>query len=125
MGKLLLAALLHPESSRNKALKVKSFTTTDGRILEEFEKQTGGEKWQVSYASLDELKRLEKEAWTTGDHLATLITLRRIWATGGTLYEEWDNKLIGEPAVQSVAEAVATAIDVQLYGEQEMKRKLV
>ncbi|EXJ81537.1 hypothetical protein A1O1_07601 [Capronia coronata CBS 617.96] len=125
VGKLLLAALTHPEASRNKALRVKSFTTTDGKILEEFEKQTGGEKWQVSYTSIEELRKLEKKAWATGDHQATLITLRRIWATGGTLYHEWDNKLIGEPAVQTLAEAVATAIDVQLHGEQEMKRKLV
>ncbi|KAI1625181.1 isoflavone reductase [Exophiala viscosa] len=125
VGKLLLAALTYPDVSRNKALKVKSFTTTDADLLEEFEKQTGGEKWKVSYTSIEELKRLEKEAWEMANPLATVITLRRIWATGGTLYDKWDNEAIGSPAVQSLAEAVAAAIDVQLHGERELKRKLV
>ncbi|KAK4935002.1 hypothetical protein LTR10_023870 [Elasticomyces elasticus] len=125
VGKLLLAALTHPDASRNKALKVKSFTTTDTAILEAFEKQTGGEKWDVSYTSVEDLKRLEKEAWQTGNPLATVMTLRRIWATGGTLYDKWDNEVIGTPAVQNLAEAVTAAIDVQLHGEQELKRKLV
>lgn len=59
VGKLLVGALQHPEAARNRALKVNSFTTTPAEILAEFEKQTG-EKWQVSYTSLPELKKLEQ-----------------------------------------------------------------
>lgn len=126
VGKLLVLALLHPSQSRNKALRVNSFTVTDAQILKEFEKQAGGEKWQVSYTDIDEVKRLENEAWATTNSLATLYTLRRIWAEGGTLYSQRDNKLIdAEEVVDSLADAVAAAINVQLHGEQEMKRQLV
>jgi hypothetical protein len=114
VGKLLVQALLHPEESRNKALKVNSFTTTDLEILHEFEKQTGGEPWKVSYTTVADLERLEKEAWEKGVPYATLFTLKRIWAEGGTLYERRDNHLIeGETVVETLQDAVAESIKVQ------------
>ena len=114
MGKLLVLALLHPEASRNKALRVNSFTTTDLEILHEFEKQTGGEPWKVSYTGLPELEKLEGEAWAKGVPYATLFTLHRIWAEGGTLYEKRDNRLIeGDAIVETLQEAVAESIRVQ------------
>jgi hypothetical protein len=107
-------ALTHPEASRNKALRVNSFTTSDGEILKEFENQTGGQPWKVSYTSLDTLKRLEEEAWNAEKPYATVFTLRRIWAEGGTLYEQRDNHLIdAEEGMETLAEAVAEAIRVQ------------
>ncbi|KKY16860.1 putative isoflavone reductase family protein [Phaeomoniella chlamydospora] len=125
VGKLTLAALLHPSATRNKAVKVNSFTTTDKEILAEFEKQTGGQPWTVSNTSLDELREIEKEAWASQNHQAPLITLRRIWAEGGTLYEKTDNDLIGAVGTtSSLQEAVADAIEKQLSGPQEMTRKL-
>ncbi len=109
-----MLAALHPEASRNKVLSVNSFTTTDKEILKEFEKQTGGQPWKVSYTRLDTLKKLEKEAWDVGNPFATLFTLRRIWAEGGTLYDKRDNDLIGaEDVMDSLADAVAEAIKVQ------------
>ncbi|KIW64386.1 hypothetical protein PV04_09323 [Phialophora macrospora] len=114
VGKFVVLALTHPEASRNKELRVNSFTTTDSEILKEFEKQTGGQPWKVSYTSLDTLKKLEQEAWEAGKPYATVFTLRRIWAEGGTLYEERDNHLIeGEDVVETLADAVAEAIKVQ------------
>jgi hypothetical protein len=107
-------ALTHPEASRNKELRVNSFTTTDSEILKEFEKQTGGQPWKVSYTSLDTLKKLEQEAWEAEKPYATVFTLRRIWAEGGTLYDKRDNHLIeGEGVVETLADAVAEAIKVQ------------
>lgn len=89
-----MAALHHPEASFNKALKVQSFVVTPKEILAEFEKQTG-EQWSVSYTSLQALKDAEAKAWDEGKGIATIYTLRRIWAEGGTLYEKSDNDVIG------------------------------
>ena len=114
VGKLVVQALRHPEASRNKALRVNSFTTTDSEILKEFEKHTGGNPWKVSYTSVDRLKQLEQEAWDAEKPYATLFTLRRIWAEGGTLYEQRDNHLIeAEDVMESLADAVAEAVRVQ------------
>ncbi|KAH6887619.1 hypothetical protein B0T10DRAFT_73761 [Thelonectria olida] len=95
VGKALVAALQHPEASFNKALKVQSFVVTPKQILAEFEKQTGGESWDVSYTPLQKLKDAEREAWNEGKPYATTFTLRRIWSEGGTLYESTDNRSIG------------------------------
>jgi hypothetical protein len=95
--------------SRNRALKVNSFTTTPNEILAEFEKQTGA-KWEVSYTPLDELRVLEKEAYEKNEPYAGGITLRRIWTEGGTLYETRDNDLIGPVEVQSLAYIVEKVI---------------
>ncbi len=114
VGKLVVLALSHPEASRNKALRVNSFTATGSEILQEFEKQTGGQPWKVSYTPLDTLKKLEREAWDAGNPYAVGFTLRRIWAEGGTLYEKRDNHLIeGEDVVETLADAVTEAIKVQ------------
>lgn len=111
---MLVLALLHPEESRNKALRVNSFTTTDREILREFEKQTGGEPWKVSYTSVADLEKLEKKAWEEGVPYATRFTLKRIWAEGGTLYDKRDNYLIdGESIVDTLQDAVAQSIKVQ------------
>lgn len=115
VGKLVVAALLHPSESKNRALLCNSFTTTPNAILAEFEKQTGGDKWDFSVTSLTALKRLEKEAWAKQDARAVPISLRRIWSEGGTLYgEPRQNGLIGmEESVDSLESAVEEAIRVQ------------
>ena len=95
-------------------MRVNSFTATDTEILREFEKQTGGHSWRVSYTSVDTLRKLEQEEWDAGNPLAATFTLRRIWAEGGTLYEKRDNHLIAaENVVDTLADAVAEAIKVQ------------
>ena len=100
-----MAALLHPEASRNTALKVNSFTTTPNAIFREFEAQTGA-KWTASYTSLAELKKNEKKAWEEERPDATVYTLRRIWTQGGTLYEKRDNAKIGDPEVHTLKDTV-------------------
>ncbi len=110
----MVLAALHPDASRNKALRVNSFTATDSEILAEFEKQTGGQPWSVSYVSVDELKASEAEALAAQKPYAVLFTLKRIWAEGGTLYDKRDNYLIeAEHVMETLADAVARAIKVQ------------
>ncbi|KAK2023472.1 NmrA-like family protein [Colletotrichum zoysiae] len=94
VGTTLVASLRHPEASFNKALKVQSFVATGNDILAEFEKQTGA-KWDVTYTPLQKLREAEEKAWAEGVPFATIFTLRRIWAEGGTLYDKTDNETIG------------------------------
>jgi nucleoside-diphosphate-sugar epimerase len=94
VGRLLVAALGTPTTSSERILKVNSFTTSPKAALAEFEKQTR-EKWDVTYTSLEDLRKLEKEAWEQDSGLKTVYTLRRIWTEGGTLYDTRDNRKIG------------------------------
>jgi nucleoside-diphosphate-sugar epimerase len=110
VGKLLVAALETRQTSSPRTLKVNSFTTTSNEIIAEFEKQTGA-KWEVTYTSLDELKRLEKEAYDQDSPLATVYTLRRIWTEGGTLYDERDNGKIGEPETETLEQQVKLVLE--------------
>lgn len=107
VGKLVVAALLHPDAVENKAIHVNSFTSTPKEIAAEFERQTGGNKWEVEFTSLEKLKEIEAEKGGS-------VTLRRIWTEGGTLYEKRDNHLIGmEEGVDSLESTVKQAIEVQ------------
>lgn len=99
VGKLVVAALQHPATAtagvgKDKALKVHSFEVTSNQVVAEYEKQTGA-KWKVSYVPLDEVRKQEEKLWAEGDAKATVVTLRRIWAEGGTLYAKTDNESIG------------------------------
>lgn len=114
VGRLVVKALLHPEAAKNRALKVNSFTATGHEIVAEFEKQTGGEKWSVTYTSFERLRELEKEAYANNHPAATLYTLRRIWAEGGTLYEKRDNGLIDGEDTETLSDAVRDAIAAQV-----------
>lgn len=111
VGKALVAALRHPEESFGQALKVQSFVVTPKQILVEFEKQTG-QKWDVSYTSLQQLKDAEQKAWSEGKPYAVTFTLRRIWAEGGTLYEKTDNEKIGlkGPDLETLETSVERAL---------------
>lgn len=80
--------------SLGKALKVQSFVTTPNAIVEEFEKQTGA-KWTVDHTPNQRLREAEKESWEHNSPIATLYTLKRIWAEGGTLYDKTDNEILG------------------------------
>ena len=111
VGTLVLATLRHPAVAFNRALKVNSFTTTPADIHAEFVRQTGGEPWSdVQYTPLSHLREAESEAWNAGKPEATVLTLRRIWTEGGTLYDQRDNALIGEPPVQTLEDVVAQEI---------------
>ncbi|KAI5304015.1 hypothetical protein KEM56_006957, partial [Ascosphaera pollenicola] len=44
-------------------LRVNSFTTTPKEVLAEYEKQAGTGPWEVSNTPLEELKKLEEQAW--------------------------------------------------------------
>lgn len=111
VGTLVLNTLLHATAeTRNAALCVNSFTTTPEKIQAEFERQLGGQAWDVSQTSLARLRELEAAAWDDGKPAATVLTLRRIWTEGGTLYEKRANSLIGEPKVMGLEEVVANEI---------------
>ncbi|OKL64578.1 hypothetical protein UA08_00580 [Talaromyces atroroseus] len=111
VGKLLVAALRNPTVSRNRALRVCSFTTTPHEILAEYERQTDS-KWSVEYTSLADLKTLENIAWEAGDPMASIFTLRRIWTEGGTLYESNDNQDINMQSsdLDTLADAIGRAV---------------
>lgn len=94
VGTLVVAALRHPAAAAGRALKVHSFETTPALVLAAYERLTGP-GWTVSYVSLGELGAFEKKLWEEKHPKATIITLRRIWAEGGTLYEKTDNEAIG------------------------------
>ncbi|OJD31376.1 isoflavone reductase family protein [Diplodia corticola] len=113
VGKLVTAALQHPEHTANRALIVNSFTTTPKEILAEFERQTGGDKWAVEYTPLPALEQAEARAWDQGVPYAAVFTLRRIWTQGGTLYEGRDNDLVKAPESETLGEAVAKAVEAQ------------
>ncbi|KAE8374206.1 hypothetical protein BDV26DRAFT_270453 [Aspergillus bertholletiae] len=111
VGTLVLATLRHPSVAFNRALKVNSFTTTPAQIHAEFVRQTGGQPWtDVQYTSLPQLREAESDAWKAGKPEATVLTLRRIWTEGGTLYDQRDNALIGEPSMQTLEDVIAQAI---------------
>jgi len=112
VGLLTVAALRHPVEAKNKALIVNSFTTTYNEILKEYETQTG-KKWDVQYTSLDDLKTIEAEGWEKVGVQATGVTLRRIWAEGGTLYDHRDDEKIGFTNPQTLSDAVSLAIKLQ------------
>lgn len=109
---MTVKALLHPAESKNRPLKVNSFTTTPLEIVSEFEKQTG-EKWTIGYTPLKKLQQLEIEAWEGGNPSATAYTLRRIWASGGTLYGMRDNGIIDADNMESLEVVVREAIENQ------------
>lgn len=106
-----MAAIAHPEVSRNRALIVNSFTATPHEMLAEFERQTGGQKWTVEYTSLAELKELEEQFWLGNSPTATGYTLKRIWTEGSTLYETRDNEALGITEVDGLGDAVRDIIE--------------
>ena len=113
VGKLLVAALQQPDVSKNRALKVNSFTATPNEVVQEFEKQTGAQKWDVKYTPRDELLKLENKAYGDDSPLKTAYTLRRIWADGKTLYSKRDNEELGFHDAHSLSEAVKQSIEEQ------------
>lgn len=90
---------------------MQSFIVAPNEVLAEYEKQTGA-KWEVSKTSLDDIRALEKKLWDKGEPRATLVTLRRIWAEGGTLYEQNDNAAVAPKldALDSLESAVKKAL---------------
>ncbi|CAK7207311.1 hypothetical protein SEUCBS139899_010121 [Sporothrix eucalyptigena] len=94
VGRALVAFLKHPEASDNRAVRVQSFVASPAELLAEYERQTE-QKWTVTYTSMEELKQIEEEAWAAEHPVASIFTLKRIWAEGKTLYEMTDNAVIG------------------------------
>jgi hypothetical protein len=110
----VVAALQHPQAALGRVLKVQSFVTTPNAVLAEFERLTGGEKWTVEKTPLAKLKEMEETAWKGGSSMgiATGLTLRRIWAEGGTLYDRTDVQGIGLRPEDM--ETLTTAVQVAL-----------
>ena len=120
VGKLLVASLTHPPlpppgAPNPQILLVNSFTCTPDEIVAEYEKQTGGAKWEVVHTPAAEVTKLEEEMWKQGHPAATPLTLRRIWMEGGTLYEDdrSGNRMVGSPRMESLREQVAQCVEVQ------------
>lgn len=84
-------------------------------MLEEYERQLGA-TFAVRTIPLQELKGVEQRLVQEGNPLGTVATLRRIWATGGTLYEKWDNESIGLGSADMESLSAAVAREVQKIG---------
>lgn len=95
---------------------VHSFTATPHEILAEYEQQTGS-KWERSYTSVERLKEIEKEEYQVYSALATVVTLRRIWTEGGTLYKFYDEGILGEIETETLESQVTSNIRKQEEGE--------
>lgn len=95
---------------------VHSFTATPNEILAEYEEQTGA-KWNVSYTTMERLKEIEKEEYQVYSPMAAVVTLRRIWTDGGTLYKFYDDSLLGEIETETLQSQVAAQIIKQEEGE--------
>jgi hypothetical protein len=87
-GKLLVAPLLHPRESRNRALKVCSFVAWYNEALAEFERQTGGEAWEKHHVTTDDLERATQSSGEQQRFLEDTCRLRKLWIKGETLYLE-------------------------------------
>ncbi|KAK5036049.1 hypothetical protein LTR13_005619 [Exophiala sideris] len=116
VGKFVVAALINSAASRNTTLIVHSFTATPHEILAEYEKQTGA-KWEKSYTSAERLRDIEKEEYQIYSALATVVTLRRIWTEGGTLYKFYDEGILGQIESETLKSQVAANILKQNDGE--------
>jgi hypothetical protein len=95
---------------------------TPNEVLDEFEKQTGGSKWEVTHTPLDKVREMEAEAWEAERTGATGITLRRIWAEGGTLYDKNDNELVGLKEgenLETLVEAVSKILGRKRLGQNQ------
>ena len=88
---------------------------TPNQVLAEFEKQLR-KKFSVKFITAADLKRSEEDMWKAGNPLAAAPALRRIWATGGTLYEKWDNKKIGLDKMNMDSLEVAVSKVLQAKG---------
>ncbi|KAL7807902.1 hypothetical protein V8C44DRAFT_336680 [Trichoderma aethiopicum] len=112
VGKAVVAALQRPEVSVGKILKIASFTKSAKEVLAEFERQLG-QKFAVKHVPLEDAKSLEKKYWDEGNPAAVVGTLRRIWATGGAVYEKLDNEDLGllPEQLQSLEVAVRNRLE--------------
>lgn len=122
----MVAALINTTASRNATLIVHSFTATPREILDEYERQTDS-KWETSYTTLERLKEIEKEEYQVYSPLATVVTLRRIWTEGGTLYKYYDETILGQIETETLESQVAANLRKQQEGEGDfpsLMRKL-
>ena len=112
VGRFVVAALLHPDVSRNSALKVHSFIASHAGILAEFEAQTvDKETWQVGYTSPEELLRCEERACREDLWSKATCSLRRLWMRGETLYPEFDNGVLGDAETMTLADVVRATVE--------------
>ncbi|RYP09593.1 hypothetical protein DL764_001197 [Monosporascus ibericus] len=114
VGKFVVAALRHPETAKDKALKVQSFVVSPNAIVNEFEKQTGT-PWTVDHTPIEKLNEWEREGWESGSPVATLFALRRIWAEGKTLYGKTDNESLR--VQEEDLERLSTVVERAVKGE--------
>ncbi|KAK4071980.1 hypothetical protein Trihar35433_4044 [Trichoderma harzianum] len=106
-GTAVVAALRHPEESHNAVLRVASFVKTSNEVFSEYEKQLGV-KFSAKYISLADHEAEEGSMWEKGSPWAVVAALRRIWATGGAMYDHFSNEDIGlgNGGMESLEEAV-------------------
>lgn len=61
--------------------------------------------------------------WDEDSSLKAGATLRRIWAEGGTIYEKWDNDVLGmgDEDLETLQDAVRDAVELQTLAASREK----
>ncbi|KAH9907070.1 NAD(P)-binding protein [Xylariomycetidae sp. FL2044] len=83
IGKAMVAALRHADSSMDNLLRIRSFVATPNAIIQEFEKQTSS-KWTIENKEIEELRELEEGMLEKSSPLVTFCSVRRKWAECGS-----------------------------------------
>lgn len=110
VGRFLVAALLNPDISRNKALKVSSFIASHADILRQFEKLQSGEKWEAHYTSPEQLAEITQEASENHSWWWATCALRACWTKGESVYDQYDNEALGITETQTLEDVARAKI---------------
>ncbi|KAK8230787.1 isoflavone reductase family protein [Phyllosticta capitalensis] len=141
VGRFLVASLRLPGATHNRALRVHSFVTSPREILREFRRQlnitNANDKntanndnttpWTVRHVDLAELQARERRAYERGDPEKGLFSVRRIWTSGGTLYEGQggrDNEVLGDVQRETLEGVVREEVGRQMGGEGDGEGKV-
>ncbi|KAK8205098.1 hypothetical protein IWZ01DRAFT_544736 [Phyllosticta capitalensis] len=140
VGRFLVASLRLPGATHNRALRVHSFVTSPRGILREYQRQLNitnannkhttnknNTPWTVRHVDLAELQARERRAYERGDPEKGLFSVRRIWTSGGTLYEGEggrDNEVLGDVQRETLEGVVREEVGRQMGGEGDGEGKV-
>ena len=96
------------EETKNTTIRVEGTVATWNDIIRLLEK-VQGEKYAVTYESIEEAQAKEKQAWDAADPRAARFALRRVMAQGNAKLPLVQNSLFPEVKVTTNLEAIIRA----------------